>query len=440
MAARRNRREQPAADAVSVRLPAHSIGPAVAIGRRLVAALAILLAVVGAVLLDRDGYRDVNEDVIGVVDAFYYATVTLSTTGYGDITPASDAARLVNVLFVAPARVLFLIILVGTTLEVLTERSREQFRLRRWRSRVHQHVVVCGYGTKGRSAIDALLEDGTAIGQIVVVEKDPGALKEATARGLAVVPGSSSRSAVLREAMVPDARAVVVATDADDAAVLTVLTARDLAPDAWIVAAVRETENIPLVRQSGADQVVVSSATAGRLLGMSTSAPQVVTVVEDLLTASTGIALSVRPVESHEVGRAPNQLGQPVAAIVRGGELHNFADPAVQRLVATDKVVCIADVDREMDDPRMEGPGPDGVGRAGPGQSPAPDAAGGIRPDGTQPDGSRPDRTQPDGRQPDGRQPDGTRPEGTPPDGTPPEGTRPEGTRTGARRGTGRRS
>ena len=345
------RRETDAVEAVSIRLPARSVGPGLAITRRLVGALGILLAVVGVVLLDRDGYRDVNEDAISVVDAFYYATVTLSTTGYGDITPAGDAARLVNVLFVAPARVLFLIILVGTTLEVLTERSREQFRIRRWRSRVHEHVVVCGYGTKGRAAIETLLEDGTRLDRIVVVEQQPSAVEEATARGLTVVLGSSSRSAVLREARVGDARAVVVATNADDAAVLTVLTARELAPRAWIVAAVRETENISLVRQSGADQVVVSSATAGRLLGLSTSAPQLVTVVEDLLTASSGIALTVRPVQPDELGRAPTELIQPVAAVVRGGRLHNFADPAVQRLAGGDKVVCIADVDRSIDTP-----------------------------------------------------------------------------------------
>jgi voltage-gated potassium channel len=314
-------------DAESVRLPARPVAPVVAITRRLLAALAILLAVVAVVLIGRSGYRDVTGDRIGVIDAFYYASVTLSTTGYGDITPVSSAARLVNVLIVTPARVLFLIILVGTTLEVLTERSREQFRIRRWRSRVREHVVVCGYGTKGRSAVTAVLEDGTPLDRIVVVE--------------------------LRQAEISTAKAVVVATDTDDATVLTVLTARELAPEAWIVAAVRETENIPLVRQSGADQVVVSSATAGRLLGLSTSAPQLVTVIEDLLTASTGIALTVRPVRPEEVGRAPGELGQPVAAVVRGGELRNYADPSVQRLDQGDRLVCISDVDRGMD-PRSE--------------------------------------------------------------------------------------
>ncbi len=221
---------------------------------------------------------------------------------------------------------------------------------------MREHVVVCGYGTKGRSAVDSLLEDGTAVDQIVVVESEPHAAHEAIARGLAVVKGSSTRAAVLREARVGQARAVVVATNVDDAAVLTVLTARDLAPRAWIVAAVRETENIPLVRQSGADQVVVSSATAGRLLGLSTSAPQLVTVVEDLLTASTGIALSVRPVHEHEVGRAPVDLDRPVAAVVRDGQLRNFGHPDVQRLAAGDRLVCIEDVDRGIADPTLQEP------------------------------------------------------------------------------------
>ena len=355
-------RSRSRSDGDSVGLPARPVGPIIAITRRLLAALAILLAVVAVVLIDRDGYRDVTGDRIGVIDAFYYTTVTLSTTGYGDVTPVSSGARLVNVLFVTPARVLFLIILVGTTLEVLTERSREQFRIRRWRSRVHEHVVVCGYGTKGRSAVTALLEDGTPVDRIVVVEQNGNAAKEATARGLVVVHGSSSRSEVLRQAEIGTAKAIVVATDTDDATVLTVLTSRDLAPHAWIVAAVRETENIPLIRQSGADQVVVSSATAGRLLGLSTSAPQLVTVIEDLLTASTGIALTVRPVRPEEVGRAPGELGQPVAAVVRGGQLRNYADPSVQRLDGDDRLVCIADVDRGMDpgsEPRAAVPGED---------------------------------------------------------------------------------
>ncbi|NHW88029.1 two pore domain potassium channel family protein, partial [Escherichia coli] len=76
------------------------------------------------VYLEREQYRDNNGDGLTLLDCFYYAVVSLSTTGYGDIVPMTQQARLVNIVFVTPARVLFLIILVGTTLEVLTEQYR----------------------------------------------------------------------------------------------------------------------------------------------------------------------------------------------------------------------------------------------------------------------------------------------------------------------------
>lgn len=325
----------------SVLLPGRGPGPLRAITQRLLLAAAILLGVVALVYWDREGYRDASEQPVGLLDAFYYATVSLSTTGYGDITPLTDRARLVNVLLITPARVMFLIILVGTTLEVLTERSREQFRLLRWRSRVHDHVVICGYGTKGRSAVDALVADGVELSQIVVVEPDAAAVREATARGLAVVQGSSTRTAVLQEARVGKASSVIVAANRDDTAVLTVLTVRQLAPHARVVAAVRESENAPLLQQSGADQVVVSSATAGRLLGLSTIAPPVVSVIEDLLTSDEGMMIGVRPCAPSEVGQRADDVEHPVLGVVRDGQLLRRGHPMAEVLQHGDRLVYV---------------------------------------------------------------------------------------------------
>lgn len=111
-----------------------------AVGKRVIIAVLVALAVSTIVWLDRDGYRDVDGSLT-FLDAVYYATVSLSTTGYGDITPVAPEARIVNILLITPLRVLFLIVLVGTTLEVLTERTREQFRQNRWRSSLRDHTV-----------------------------------------------------------------------------------------------------------------------------------------------------------------------------------------------------------------------------------------------------------------------------------------------------------
>ncbi|MET0711840.1 MAG: potassium channel family protein, partial [Jiangellaceae bacterium] len=135
-----------------VRLPATGLDPVRSIVRRVLAALGVLAVVVFVVWIDRDGYRDTSDGSVDLLDAIYYSTVSLSTTGYGDITPVSDPARLVNIVFITPLRVLFLIVLVGTTLEALTSRGRHQLRLNRWRRTVRDHTVIVGYGVKGRSA------------------------------------------------------------------------------------------------------------------------------------------------------------------------------------------------------------------------------------------------------------------------------------------------
>ena len=57
----------------------------------------------------------------------------------------------------------------------------------------------------------------------------------------------------------------------DDAAVLVTLTVRRHNPSAYVVAAVRESENAPLLREGGANGVVVSSEAAGCLLGVAAS-------------------------------------------------------------------------------------------------------------------------------------------------------------------------
>lgn len=337
---------QPDAALVDVlRIPEKFVSPTQRIIRRVVYATLALFAAVMIVYLDRDGYRDAQENQLSFLDCLYYATVSLSTTGYGDITPITPSARLVNVLVITPLRVAFLIVLIGTTVETLTTQSRQALKIQRWRSRVRNHTVVIGYGTKGRTAIDAMIGDGMPAGEIVVVDTDQSALEQAASNGLVTVHGNASKSDVLRLAGAQHADAIVVATNRDDTAVLVTLTARELAPKAKIVAAVREAENRHLLRQSGADSVVVSSETAGRLLGIATSTPSVVEMMEDLLTPEAGFAIAEREVERKEVGGSPRHLAEMVLGVVRNDQLLRVDSPDVDALEAGDRLLYVRSVE-----------------------------------------------------------------------------------------------
>ena len=324
-------------------LPRRDTPPLQAVLRRVLIALLVLALVVLVVYLDRAGYRDADEDGVSLLDALYYATVSLSTTGYGDITPFTPQARLVNVLLVTPLRILFLIVLVGTTLEVLTERTRQQFRNRRWRQTVRNHTVVVGYGTKGRSAVRALVVDGYPRGQIVVVDPDPRAVAEATDDGLASILGDATRRSVLEQAQVPHAARVLVSSNRDDTAVLVVLTVRQLNAGAPIIASVRESENAPLVRQGGATSVVVSSEAAGRLLAVSATSPASGKVLEDLLIPHTGLEVGERVVTADEVGLSCRQVPELVLAVLRNGDAYRFGAAEAVQLEPGDRLVVVRD-------------------------------------------------------------------------------------------------
>ena len=327
-----------------VRLPAIVRSPLWELTRRMLLAIVILGFTVALVWFDRHNYRDANDPpryAVDLVDAIYYTTVTLSTTGYGDIAPVSAEARLVNAFVITPLRIAFLVLLIGTTIEVLATQGRELFRVARWRKNMDEHVVVIGYGTTGRSAVETLINNGLDKDAIVVVDPSTTALGEAHADGFAVVTGDATRREVLRRAGVAKASQVIITTDRDDSTVLSTLNVRQLNPNAYVVAAVRESDNVALVRQSGADSVVTSSDAVGRLLGLSTLSPTLGEVMEDLLTYGEGLEVAERDLLVPEVGKAPQSLPDQVIAVVRDGQVHRYFDPAVTQLVRGDRLVVV---------------------------------------------------------------------------------------------------
>ncbi len=326
-----------------VSLPVRVRSPWWALTRRLLAAAAILVGTVAIVWLDRTGYRDTNDPdgAVGFIDAIYYTTVTLSTTGYGDIAPVAPHARLINAFLVTPARIAFLVLLIGTTLEVLASQGREMSRVARWRKKMTKHVVVVGYGTKGRSATETLINNGISRESLVIVDPSASAAVDANVDGVAIVTGDATRREVLRAAGVERAEQVVITTDLDATNVLATLTVRQLNPDAWIVAAVREEENVPLMKQSGADSVITSADAVGRLLGLSTLSPTLGSVMEDLLTYGEGLEVAERDLLVSEVGKQPQQVPDQVIAVVRDEKVYRYFDPVVTQLARGDRLVVV---------------------------------------------------------------------------------------------------
>lgn len=328
-----------------LKFPERRFSPIRNISVRVLIAVLALLITTSLVYFEGDCYQDRgDESGLSWVSSLYYAAVTLSTTGYGDITPVCESSRLVNVLVITPLRFLFLIVLVGTTIEVLTQRTREQMRSKRWRSNVNDHTVIIGYGVKGRAAAKSLVDAGTSAHDIVVVATDRTAVDEATRDGFVGVVGDGRRENVLRDAAIDRAKRIVVATNEDDTSILVTLTARRLSPNATIVAAVREAQNLEILRQSGANNVIPTAESAGRLMGLSLLSSTAGELMEDLLDSGRGLEVAEREITRDELGMSPADLdaaGQIVLAVIRKGVAHRFDTADITRLELGDRLVVI---------------------------------------------------------------------------------------------------
>ena len=121
---------------------------------------------------------------VSLLDAIYYATVTTHRQrATATSPPLRRMPELLNAIVVTPLRIAFLVLLVGTTLEVLAHHGRRMFKDARWRKRMRNHIVVVGFGTKGRSAVETLKNNGTNPNQVVIIDSRPSAITDANLRG-----------------------------------------------------------------------------------------------------------------------------------------------------------------------------------------------------------------------------------------------------------------
>jgi len=314
--------------------------PVLAIAQRFLLATALVLVVTLITYIGRDGYTDSQGDLpLTFIDSLYYATVSITTTGYGDIVPATQQTRLITTLVVTPIRIIFLVLLVGTTLQVLADKSRFNIRRRNWQKGLVDHTVICGFGIKGRSALKYLRNHDPDC-SVVAIDDSEEALAVANEDGAGGVFGSSLESEILLAAGIESAAKVIVSLNSDDDSVVTVLRIKELNNSVKVVASCREQKNEELLYSSGADEVIVSSSSAGRILGMAAQAPDAARIVNDLLTFGDGLDINERLVktagESLEV-----ESDQTAIAVVRGEVVFRPGGEGTLPLQPGDRVVFI---------------------------------------------------------------------------------------------------
>jgi voltage-gated potassium channel len=275
---------------------------------RLVLAIGLVALVVAIHYADRDGLVDNHDGHVSFLDVVYFTMISITTTGFGDITPVSDRARLIEAVIVTPIRFAVLFIFVGAAYDFVIRRGWEKWRMKRIQERLSNHLVVIGFGISGSEAVRELIERGTDPACIVVMDTSEERLEEASELGCNTMAADASRDENLVAVRVANARTVLVSAGRDDASILIVLTVRHLAPNVPISVVVRADDNELLARQAGADNVINPVRFTGLLLAGSAQGSHVADYMVDLASVGGRVQLVERPVLPEEIGRSLDDL------------------------------------------------------------------------------------------------------------------------------------
>lgn len=311
---------------------------------RLGGAFFLIFIVIMVHWTDRAGLKDTHDGVISFLDVVYFTMISITTTGFGDIAPVSDRARLIEAVLVTPIRLAVITIFVGTAYNFIIKRSWETWRMKRIQERLEGHIVVLGFGVSGSEAVKELIERGTEASRIVVVDPDQARLARAEELGCNVLQGDASRDEIQNAVRVGTAQSVLVSAGRDDTSVLIVLTARHLAPRVPITVVIRADDNELLARQAGANNVINPVRFTGLLLAGSAEGQHVAEYISDLASVAGRVQLVERAVEPSEVGGTLDQLvtGGRGLRIYRGARTIGFWEDEAKVLQTGDVVVEIA--------------------------------------------------------------------------------------------------
>ena len=207
--------------------------------------------------------------------------------------------------------------------------------------RLHDHVVLCGYGATGRAAVQELLLQGAPAEQIVVIANSEPSLRDAVEFGVVAVMGDATHESVLQSVAIERAAHVLILPGRDDTAVLIALTVRDLNPQVHLVAMCHEAENVKLLVRAGVQTVITPSVAGGNLMAASTRREHLVETLQDFLSVSGAMRLDERPARRDEAGKAPQDLDGISLVRVYRGEGH-FDAPNLPVIEQGDILVYIA--------------------------------------------------------------------------------------------------
>lgn len=316
--------------------------------KRIAGALLLLTLLIS---IGTAGYAFIER--LSFVDSLYTAVIIVTTVGLGTAHEFSTAGKLFTIFFMLVSVGTAAYLLSSTIQLVVSSELVDTLgkrRRTRGMSKLHNHFIICGAGRVGRRIIRDLEMNCATF---AVVERDAQKINDLIERGINVVSGDATLEETLQAAGVTRARGLAACLPDDADNIYTVLTARDLNRDLYIVArAIEEQAETKLIR-AGASRVVAPTIIGSHRMSQALLKPTVADFIDSI--AAENLDLGFEEVEINSAStfagkllRETNirsELNIVIVAIKKAGGEMTFNPSGETRLTHGDLLVAIGQAD-----------------------------------------------------------------------------------------------
>jgi voltage-gated potassium channel len=276
-----------------------------------------------------------------ILDALFMTVITLTTVGYGEVRPLTDAGK-IFAMFVIFAGASTVVYVLGDMVELFVSFNFELRRMKDQIAKLTGHYIVCGWGRTGQEVTDHFMVKKIPF---VVVESDPVLARRARDAELLVIEGDATSDDILLQAQIKKAAGVICGLPDDAANTFIVLSAKELNANVTIVSRAANPGSESKLRRAGANMVISPYVIAGRRMATAVTHP-LVTEFLDVVMHAPEYDLRIDQVNLSEncvlVGKSlkdaniKQQSGAMILALNQSGKLITNPLP--------DQVFCSGDI------------------------------------------------------------------------------------------------
>ncbi len=241
-----------------------------------------------------------NSSINSLFDALYWALITISTVGYGDISPVTVEGRVVSMLVIISgiAMISFVTSVIVSSFSEKLDELKEN-RLIEEINKNDEFLIICGYGQMSRMFLRNYAEEFES--RYIVIEKDKERVEEARKEGYRAIHEDASRHDVISKFNIEYANITLLALTGEDVAnIYIILNAKALSKKIRIITRATDDKIAKKCKLAGADHIVRPNSVANKMLLTAITQPVMYHAIYAILTGRHVAQLDEVGVISHQ--------------------------------------------------------------------------------------------------------------------------------------------